>query len=393
MVLLIIGYIIGVLNCVFFFKYNIIFGFKGILIGVLVFFVVFVLICFEIESIKRIRYLFYEFMFKVLCILGLMIMFVLFFVIVVGIMVYFFGWVMIFFFGQDSSFIVFLVILIILIVVFFLFFVKGRIVEFLVVFLVLVIVLIFVFVFLICNEVLLVIVLKQVKLYMDYVFLSMWLFDLFLNIQGLVIFFFGILLVFGLGVGVYYVIGSFFLEELNVERVLLGVFVFQLILGIVVLYIVVYFFGVFFQVFEDVVCNFNVFLEEVFRFYWEFQILKLYIGNLLVFVYELIQVFYLIFFIFFDVFLKVKLMVYFFLIFLYMVGFIMVIVFIEMGVQMMVEVVQINRRNVLVMVLVLSLVIFFVMWNEVLFKVFIFFLFSIVGILVVIEVYFFFKSF
>lgn len=243
MALLITGYIIGVLNYVLLPKYNIIFGLKGILIGALVSLAVLVLIRSETESTKRTRYLPYEFMFKVSRTPGLMITFVLFLVIVAGITAYLSGWAMIFLLGQDSSFIVPLAILTILIAALLLLLAKGRTVELLAVLSVLVIVLTLVSVFLIRNEASSVIVSKQAKLYMDHVLSSMWSFDSPLNIQGLATFFSGILLAFGLGAGVYYVIGSFSPEELNVERVLLGVFVLQLILGIAASYTVAYSLG------------------------------------------------------------------------------------------------------------------------------------------------------
>ncbi|WP_054839755.1 sodium-dependent transporter [Thermococcus sp. JCM 11816] len=389
MALLITGYIIGVLNYVLLPKYNIIFGLKGILIGgALVSLAVLVLIRSETESTKRTRYLPYEFMFKVSRTPGLMITFVLFLVIVAGITAYLSGWAMIFLLGQDSSFIVPLAILTILIAALLLLLAKGRTVELLAVLSVLVIVLTLVSVFLIRNEASSVIVSKQAKLYMDHVLSSMWSFDSPpLNIQGLATFFSGILLAFGLGAGVYYVIGSFSPEELNVERVLLGVFVLQLILGIAASYTVAYSLGASFQAFEDAVRNPNASPEEVFRLYREFQTLKSYTGNPSVSVHESIQAFYLIPSILLDVLPKAKLMVYSLLISLYMAGFTTVIVLIEMGAQMTAEVVQTNRRNALATVSVLSLAISLAMWNEALFKVFIFLPFSIVGILAAIEAY------
>lgn len=115
--------------------------------------------------------------------------------------------------------------------------------------------------------------------------------------------------------------------------------------------------------------------------------MKSYTGNPSVSVHESIQAFYLIPSILLDVLPKAKLMVYSLLISLYMAGFTTVIVLIEMGAQMTAEVVQTNRRNALATVSVLSLAISLAMWNEALFKVFIFLPFSIVGILAAIEAY------
>lgn len=387
MALLITGYIIGVLHYVLLPKYNIIFGLKGMLIGTLVSVIALILIRSEAESTKRTRYLPYEFMFKVSRTPGLMITFVLFLVIVAGITSYLSGWALIFLLGQDSNFLIPLAILTILIAALLLLLAKGRTVELLAALSVLVIVLTLISVFLIRNEAASVITSEQAKHYTEHVFSQMQSFDSPLDLQGLVAFITGIVLAFGLGAGVYYVIGSFSPDELKIGRVIVGVFILQLILSIAASYAVAYSLGASFQAFENAVHNPNVPTKEVYKLYQKFQTLKTYTEDPSVSIHDSIKTFYLIPEVLLNVLPKSHVLVYLLLASLYLAGFTTVIVLIEMGAQMTAEVVQTNRRNALATVSVLSLAISFAMWNEALFKVFIFLPFSIVGILAAIEAY------
>ncbi|MBP1912365.1 sodium-dependent transporter [Thermococcus stetteri] len=387
MALLITGYILGVMNYLVLPKYSIVFGLKGMLVGTLVSIIALILIRSEVESTKRTRYLPYEFMFKVSRTPALMITFVLFLVLVAGITSYLSGWALIFLFGQDSSFIVPLAVLTILIAALLLLMAKGKTVELLATLSVLVIILTLVSVFLIRNEASSVIVSEQAKLYMNQVFSQMWSFEPPLNFQGLIVFLSEIILAFGLGAGVYYVIGSFSPEELKMERVLIGVFVLQLILSIATSYAVAYSLGASFQAFDNAVHNLNVPSKEVFKFYQKFQMLKTYTENPSIPVYGSIKTFYLIPAVLLEVLPKSRALVYLLMISLYLAGFTTVIVLLEMGAQLTAEVVQTSRRNALATVSVLSLATATVMLNEALFRVLIFIPFSIVGLLAAVEAY------
>ncbi|AMQ17793.1 sodium-dependent transporter [Thermococcus peptonophilus] len=387
MALLITGYIIGIVNYILLPKYSIIFGLKGMMIGTLVSVIALILIRSEVESTKRTRYLPYEFMFKVSRTPGLMITFVLFLVFVAGITSYLSGWALIFLLGQDSSFIVLLALLTILIAALLLLMAKGRTVELLAALSVLVIVLTLVSVFQIRNEASSVIVSEQAKLYMDHVFSQMWSLDSPLDVQGLTVFLSGIILAFGLGAGVYYVIGSFSPEELKIGRVLLGVFVLQIILSIAASYAVAYSLGASFQAFENAVHNPNVPSKEVFRFYQKFQMLKTYTENPSVSVYDSIKTFYLIPAVLLEVIPKSRVLVYLLMVSLYLAGFTTVIVLIEMGAQMTAEVIQTSRRSALAVVSILSLATAAVIGNETLFKILGFLPFSIIGLLAALEAY------
>jgi len=356
MALLITGYILGVWNFLIVPKYYIVFGLKGFLVSLLPAGIAVFLACTEANSTKATRYLIYELLYKVARTPGVVFTLLMFLLIVLGVTAYASGWGLAYFLGYESVHIVPLAILTVLLAALLLLLAKGRTLEFIAGLSVLMVLFTLFSALVIRKEALAALSSEQARYYMEEVVASITSFSGTLTLEGTVMLLVSMLLVFGLGAGVYYVLGSFAPEDLDFRKVLLGVFFLQIVLSLATAYTIAYSLGPAFQAFEESVHNPSISPEESFRLYSQFQAIEAYATDPNVPVYESIRVFYII-----PEIVKGTGIAHLLVLSFYFAGLTTIIVLLEMGAQMLAETVQADRRKALAGVAVVGMAVSAVM--------------------------------
>ncbi|WP_456421328.1 sodium-dependent transporter [Thermococcus sp.] len=356
MALLIIGYILGVWNFLILPKYFMAFGLKGLLLSLLPVAVAMFLIYSEAESTKRTRYLIYELFFKVARTPAFIFTLMMFLIIMLGLTSYLSAWGLIYVFGLDTSYVALLAILTVLLSILLLLLAKGRVLEFISGLSVLMILFTLISAFLIRSRALSVVTSEQAKYYMDQAVSSITSFSQPLSFEGVIMLLASVIVAFGLGAGVYYVIGSFAPEGLDFKKVLLGVFFLQLVLSMAAAYTMAYSLGPAFQAFEKSVHNPNITPEKSLKMYSQFQALQRYSSNSTTPIQESVRVFYLIPEILRNNISGAGTLIDLLVLSLYFAGLTTIIVLMEMGSQMLSEVMQLGRKSSLSIVAIITIV-------------------------------------
>ncbi len=345
MAFLIAGYVLGIWNFLVLPKYYMTFGIKGFLISLLPVLIAMFLIYSEAESTKRTRYLIYELFFKVARTPAFIFTLLMFLMIMIGVTSYFSGWALIYLFGGDKTYIPLFAMLTVILAVLLLLMAKGKVLEFISGVSVLSIIFTLVSAFLIRREALSVITSEQAKYYMNQALSGITSFTQPLSFEGVIVLITGIIVAFGLGAGVYYVIGSFAPEGLDFKKVLIAVFIIQAVLSFALAYTMAYSLGPAFQAFQKGMFNPNIPPKEVMRMATQFGALKEYATNSTSSLPNSIGVFYSI-----PEILKGNIpgsetIIVLLVLSLYFFGLTSIIVLLEMGGQMLSEVMQLPRTK------------------------------------------------
>ncbi len=354
MAFLITGYILGIWNFLVLPRYYIVFGMKGFLISLIPLLTAVFLAYEEAESTKKTRYLVYELFFKIARMPAVIFSLMMFLLIMLGITTYYTSYSIRYIFGLGEAYVPVIAVLTILLATFLLVLAKGRTLEFISGLSILMIIFTIISTILVRDQALAAVTSEQARYYMNQAVSAITSLNSQLSGQGLVMLIVSIVIAFGLGAGVYYVIGSFAPEDLDFKKVLIGVFFLQLVLSLAAAYTMAYSLGPAFQAFEKSVHNPNISPEESFRLYTQFQALRSYTTNSTTPVQASIKVFYLI-----PEILKrvpgAEKIVYLLISSLYFAGLTTIIVLIEMGSQMFSEVMQINRGKSLTVVSIIAM--------------------------------------
>ncbi|NJE46409.1 hypothetical protein E3E35_03060 [Thermococcus sp. GR7] len=356
MAFLITGYILGIWNFLVLPKYYITFGLKGFLISLIPMLIALFLIYSEAESTKRTRYLIYELFFKIARTPALIFTLVMFLLIMLGITTYYSAYSLVYIFGIGAKYVPVIAVGTIILSVILLLMAKGKTLEFISVVSILFVLFAIVSAILVRNQALSTVTAPQAVQYMKMAVSSITSFDQSLTFRGVLYMLVSVLVSFGVGAGVYYVIGSFTPEELDLKKVLGIVFILQIILSFAAAFTVAYSLGAAYQGFGKAFQNPNIPAEESMNLYLKFQDLKEYVINSEKSPMDSIEVFYSIPEVLRGNIAHADRLIYLLMLSLYFAGLTTIIVLIEMGSQILSEVMQLDRSKSLTFVAVLGMI-------------------------------------
>ncbi|ASJ08948.1 hypothetical protein A3L11_06800 [Thermococcus siculi] len=358
MAFLITGYILGIWNFLVLPKYYITFGLKGFLISLVPMLIAMFLIYSEAESTKKTRYLIYELFFKIARTPALMFTLLMFLMIMLGVTTYYSAYSLVFIVGgggvpYELAFIVGTILLGMVLLML----AKGRTLEFISVVSILFVLFAITSAFLIKGQAVSGVTSQQAIQYMERAVSSITSFELPLTAKGVLYLIVSTFISFGLGAGVYYVIGSFTPEELDLKKVLAAVFVLQIILSFAAAFTVAYSLGAAYEGFQKAYQNPNIPAEEAMKLFAKFTDLNEYVTNSEKSPMDSIEVFYSI-----PQILKGNVpndmsLITLLMLSLYLAGLTTIIVLIEMGSQILSEVMQFGRSQSLGFVALIGMVI------------------------------------
>ncbi|NJE30900.1 hypothetical protein E3E38_07575 [Thermococcus sp. 18S1] len=345
MAFLIAGYVLGIWNFLVLPKYYITFGLKGFLISLLPMLVAMFLIYSEAESTKKTRYLIYELFFKIARTPALIFSLMMFLMIMLGVTTYYSSYGLALIFGVSSKYIPILAVGTILLSVLMLIMAKGRTLEFISVVSILFVLFTLASAFLIRNQALSMVTAPQAVQYMNGAVSSITSFDLSLTTRGVLFMIVSVFISLGLGAGVYYVLGSFTPEELDLRKVLAAVFVLQIILSFAAAFTVAYSLGAAYQAYGEAFQNPNIPADESMKLFMKFNDLKDYATNSEKSPMDSIEVFYSIPAVLRGNVPNDTTLIALLMLSLYLAGLTTIIILIEMGSQMLSEVMQLGRNQ------------------------------------------------
>ncbi len=357
MAFLITGYILGIWNFLVLPKYYITFGLKGFLVSLIPMLIALFLIYSEAESTKRTRYLIYELFFKISRTPALIFVLVMFLLIMLGITTYYSSYSLIYVFHVGPRYVPAIALGTIVLSLALLLMAKGRTLEVISLLSILFVLFAVVSAVLIRNQALSTVTAPQAVKYMENAVSAITSLDQSLTLRGVIYLVVSVLVSFGLGAGVYYVVGSFSPEELDLKKVLAAVFVLQIILSFAAAFTVAYSLGAAYQGFGKAYLNPNIPAEESMKLYFGFQRLKEYTTNSEKSPMESIEVFYSIPYVLRGNIANAERLIYLLMLSLYFAGITTIIILMEMGSQILSEVMQMGRSKSLLMVSVLGLVV------------------------------------
>ncbi len=345
MAFLITGYILGIWNFLILPKYYITFGLKGFLISLVPSIVAMFLIYSEAESTKRTRYLIHELLFKIARIPALTFVLLMFLMIMLGVTTYYASYGLALMLGLGSSYTLAIAVATILLVMLLLVMAKGHTLEFISIVSILFVLFAIAAAFLVREQALSTVTSEQALRYMHEAVSSITSFSQPLSVKGILYMIVSTFISFGLGAGVYYVIGSFTPEELDLKKVLAGVFVLQIILGFAAAFTVAYSLGVAHGAVQKAFHNPNIPAEETIKLSIMFGNLKTYTTNSTQSPVHSISVFYSIPRILRGNVPGDTTLIALLMLSLYLAGLTTIIVLMEMGSQMLSEVMQLGRTH------------------------------------------------
>ncbi|WP_258084632.1 sodium-dependent transporter [Thermococcus thermotolerans] len=354
MAFLITGYILGIWNFLVLPKYYINFGLKGFLISLIPMLLALFLIYSEAESTKRTRYLIYELFFKISRTPALIFVLIMFLLVMLGITTYYSSYSIIYILGIAPRYVPVIALGTILVSVVLLILAKGRTLEVISVLSVLFVLFAIVSAVLVRNQALNTVTDPQAVHYMKNAVSAITSFGQPLSLRGVLYMFISVLMSFGLGAGVYYVVGSFTPEELDLRKVLAAVFVLQIILSFAAAFTVAYSLGAAYQGFGKAFHSPNIPAEESMRLYLGFQDLREYATNSEKSPMDSIEVFYSIPYVLKGNIANAGRLISLLMLSLYFAGLTTIIVLIEMGSQILSEVMQLGRNRSLTLVALLG---------------------------------------
>ncbi|NJE84644.1 hypothetical protein E3E23_02135 [Thermococcus sp. CX2] len=357
MAFLITGYILGIWNFLVLPKYYITFGLKGFLVSLIPMLIALFLIYSEAESTKRTRYLIYELFFKIARTPALIFTLIMFLLIMLGVTTYYTSYSLIYIFGLEASYVPILGVVTVLISAVLLLMAKGRTLEFISVISILFVLFAIISAVLIRNQALSAVTTPQAVQYMERAVSSITSFGQPLTFKGVLYMLVSVLISFGLGAGVYYVVGSFTPEELDLRKVLGIVFILQIVLSFAAAFTVAYSLGAAYQGFDRSFHNPNIPPEESMKLFLKFTDLKEYATDSTKSPIDSIEVFYSIPEVLKGNIANADRLIYLLMLSLYFAGLTTIIILIEMGSQILSEVMQLDRSGSLAIVSVIGMII------------------------------------
>jgi len=355
MAFLITGYILGIWNFLILPRYYIVFGMKGFLISLIPLLIAMFLAYEEAESTKKTRYLIYELFFKVARMPAVIFSLMMFLLIMLGITTYYTSYSVRYLFGLGEAYVPVIAVITILLAAFLLMLAKGRTLEFISVISILFVLFALGAALMIRSSALSAVTAPQAKMYMSQATSAITSFKQPLTLKGVVYLIISMLMAFGLGTGVYYVVGSFSPEDLDLKKVLGGVLLLQIVLSFAAAFTVAYSLGTAYQAYEDAVHNPHISPEQTINLYLKFSSLQAYSTNSTQTPIKAINVFYTIPRVLKGHVKNAGRVIWLLMLSVYLAGLTTIIVLIEMGSQMFSEVMQINRGKSLTAVSIIAM--------------------------------------
>ncbi len=251
MAFLITGYILGIWNFLILPKYYLNFGLKGFLLMFIPIAIAFALIYGEIEATKRTRYLAYEYMVKVSRSPAVIFSFLLFLMIMSGVTLHYTSKAIPAMVNQSPNYVIPVVIILAAVAFGLLALAKGRTLEVISVLSIIFIVFTIVSVFVMRSQVHSFVVSQAARHYLSVHESAIFSFHRALTARGTLLLLISGLVTFGLGLGVYYVLGSFMPEDVDIKKILAAVIVLQIILSFAAAIITSYSIGAAYQSYEN----------------------------------------------------------------------------------------------------------------------------------------------
>lgn len=251
MAVLIVGYMLGVWNFLVVPHYLITLGMKGFALSLVPILLAMGLIYFEMESTRRSRYMMYEFLTKAARKPGIAITLLVFLFIMVGVNAYYSGRALNSLLGMDRVYAVLFAILTLLIVGILLLMAKGRTLDFMAAVSVLFILFAVAGFFLMREAASSAITNPQSLRYLEAALNSLSSFEGTLTVASAAQLFVATVVAFGMGVGLYYVLGSFMPEDIDVKKILVFVLILEVALSFMASFIVAYSLGFAHQSFRE----------------------------------------------------------------------------------------------------------------------------------------------
>ena len=251
MAFLITGYILGIWNFLILPKYYLNFGLKGFLLMFVPITIAFLLIYGEIEATKRTRYLAYEYMVKVSRAPAVIFSLLLFLMIVSGVTLYYTSKTIPAMTNSPANYVIPVIIILTVIAFALLALAKGRTLEVISALSIVFIVFTIVSVFVLRSQIYNFVTSPTAVHYLSVHESAIFSFSKGLTARGTVLMLISGLVTFGLGLGVYYVLGSFMPEGVSIKKVLAAVVVLQIILSFAAAIITAYSIGAAYQSYEN----------------------------------------------------------------------------------------------------------------------------------------------
>ena len=357
MAFLIVGYVLGIWNFLVLPKYYITFGLKGFLVSLIPMLLAFFLIYSEAESTKKTRYLIYEFFFKISRTPAMIFSLLMFLMIMLGVTTYYSSYGLTIALGISSKYIPILAVGTLLLSFLMLILAKGRTLEFISVVSIIFVLFALASAFLIKNHALSTVTSPPAIRYMNNAVSSITSFNMPLTMKGVLYMLVSVLISLGLGTGVYYVIGSFAPEELDLRKVLAAVFALQIILSFAAAFTVAYSLGAAYHAVEKAFQNPNIPAEESMELFTKFNDLKDYTTNADRGPIEFIEVFYSIPSVLRGSVSNDTTLIVLLMLSLYLAGLTTIIILIEIGSQMVSEAMQLGRNRSLGIVSLIGMIV------------------------------------
>jgi len=279
MAFLITGYILGIWNFLVLPKYYITFGLRGFLITLVTMLVALFLIFSEAESTRKTRYLIYELFFKVARTPALIFTLLTFLLVMLGITTYYSSYGLVYAFDISQGYLLAITLGTLLLAMILLVLAKGRTLEVISVLSILFVLFAVTSAVFIRDQALSTVRAPQAVHYMENAVSAITSPGAPLTLRGVVYLIVSVLISFGLGAGVYYVVGSFTPEDLDLRKVLAGVLLLQVILSFAAAFTVAYSLGTAYQGFGRAFHNPNIPAEQSMNMFLKFQNLKEYTTN------------------------------------------------------------------------------------------------------------------
>jgi len=365
MVFLIVAYMVGIWNFILMPKYLITLGLKGLLISLVLISLALVLIVLEMESTKRTKYRMYEFFVKSSRTPGVALTLILFLTVVLTVTAYYSSMALVEALNLAREYIILFGILTLLISALLLLMAKGKTLEFISIVSVLFIIFFLAAVIFIRNEAAAQITNESSIIYLKSTIESLKSFNhpiTFSSILQILLITFTSL---GMGVGFYYILGSFMPEELNTKKIIVGVVILQILLSFAAALAVAYSLGFAHQSYRASFTNLSEAPEKSLNLYKPFNALLKYTTNATAPVRDSIRAVYTIPLVLrmggvegaSEIVLLLMLSIYF-------AGLTTIILLIEMGGQAASEVLQLGRRRGIFAVTIISILLLSLMHVE-----------------------------
>jgi len=279
MVFLIVAYMVSIWNFILMPKYLITLGLKGLLISLVLISLALVLIVLEMESTKRTKYRMYEFFVKSSRTPGVALTLILFLTVVLTVTAYYSSMALVEALNLAREYIILFGILTLLISALLLLMAKGKTLEFISIVSVLFIIFFLAAVIFIRNEAAAQITNESSIIYLKSTIESLKSFNhpiTFSSILQILLITFTSL---GMGVGFYYILGSFMPEELNTKKIIVGVVILQILLSFAAALAVAYSLGFAHQSYRASFTNLSEAPEKSLNLYKPFNALLKYTTN------------------------------------------------------------------------------------------------------------------